>query len=91
MLFKRFCSTLALHSARKGQLCHGGCHIWFQVSLDAASFEVVTNCWASLLPLLQQGLIDVLLCNEEEALAVAKVRLANSTCNLAMYVQELLV
>lgn len=47
--------------------------IWSQVSLDTASFEVVTNCWASLLHLLQQGLVDILLCNEDEALAVAKV------------------
>ena len=44
------------------------------MSLDTASFEVVTNCWASLLDLLQQGLVDILLCNEDEAFAVAKVK-----------------
>lgn len=49
-----------------------------QVSLDTASFEVVTNCWPSLLHLLQQGLVDILLCNEDEALAVAKVQAAPS-------------
>ena len=45
---------------------------WVQVSLDTASFEVVRNCWQSLLSLLQEGLVDLLLCNEDEALAVAE-------------------
>ncbi|KAL3150723.1 hypothetical protein ABBQ32_000510 [Trebouxia sp. C0010 RCD-2024] len=44
-----------------------------EVSLDTASFEVVRNCWQSLLSLLQEGLVDLLLCNEDEALAVAEM------------------
>ena len=44
-----------------------------QVCLDTASFEVVTNCWQTLLSLLKEGLVDLLLCNEDEALAVAEV------------------
>ena len=44
-----------------------------QVCLDTASFEVVTNCWQTLLGLLKEGLVDLLLCNEDEALAVAEV------------------
>lgn len=43
-----------------------------QVCLDTASFEVVRNCWQSLVSLLKEGLVDLLLCNEEEALAVAE-------------------
>lgn len=43
-----------------------------QVSLDTASFEVVRNCWHSLVSLLEEGLVDLLLCNEDEALAVAE-------------------
>lgn len=44
-----------------------------QVCLDTASFEVVRNCWQTLLALLEEGLVDLLLCNEDEALAVAEV------------------
>lgn len=43
-----------------------------QVCLDTASFEVVRNCWQGLLSLLEEGLVDLLLCNEDEALAVAE-------------------
>ena len=42
------------------------------MSLDTASFEVVRNCWQSFVSLLQEGLVDLLLCNEDEALAVAE-------------------
>ena len=44
-----------------------------QVCLDTASFEVVQNCWQTLLSILKEGLVDLLLCNEAEALAVAQV------------------
>ena len=46
-----------------------------QVCLDTASFEVVRNCWQGLLSLLQEGLVDILLCNEDEALTVAEASL----------------
>ena len=44
-----------------------------QVCLDTASFEVVHNCWQTLLSILKDGLVDLLLCNEAEALAVAQL------------------
>jgi len=34
---------------------------------------VVRNCWQTLLNLLEEGLVDLLLCNEDEAIAVAEV------------------
>ena len=37
------------------------------VSLDLASFEVVRNCRAQLTSLLEDGLVDLLFCNEDEA------------------------
>ena len=37
------------------------------VSLDLASFEVVRNCRAQLCSLLDEGLVDLLFCNEDEA------------------------
>ena len=37
------------------------------VSLDLASFEVVRNCRSQLLSLLDDGLVDLLFCNEDEA------------------------
>ena len=37
------------------------------VSLDLASFEVVRNCRAQLASLLEDGLVDLLFCNEDEA------------------------
>jgi sugar/nucleoside kinase (ribokinase family) len=37
------------------------------VSLDLASFEVVRNCRAQLVSLLEDGLVDLLFCNEDEA------------------------
>ena len=37
------------------------------VSLDLASFEVVRNCRSQLLSLLDEGLVDLLFCNEDEA------------------------
>ncbi|DBA91709.1 TPA: hypothetical protein ACH3X1_003306 [Trebouxia sp. C0004] len=49
-----------------------------EVCLDTASFEVVRNCWQTLLNLLEEGLVDLLLCNADEALAVAEM--AGVTC-----------
>eukprot|EP00884_Botryococcus_braunii_P009420 jgi/Botrbrau1/1847/Bobra.146_1s0041.1 len=43
------------------------------VSMDLASFELVCNCWSLLAELLQEGLLDIVVCNEEEALMVAKM------------------
>lgn len=40
------------------------------VSIDLASFECVANCKHALLRLLQQGLIDMVFANEEEAYAL---------------------
>ena len=40
------------------------------VSLDLASFEVVTSCFPILEHLLKRGLIDILFCNEHEASAL---------------------
>ena len=37
------------------------------VSLDLASFEVVRNCRSQLVELLNEGLVDLLFCNEDEA------------------------
>ncbi|PSC70913.1 carbohydrate kinase [Micractinium conductrix] len=42
------------------------------VSIDLASFEVVANCWQHLDALLQERLIDVVFCNEQEAVALCK-------------------
>lgn len=44
-----------------------------QVSLDLASFELVHNCADALVRVLRAGLVDVVFCNEEEALAVLEV------------------
>lgn len=49
-----------------------------QVCVDTASFEVVRNCWQTLRSLMEEGLVDLLLCNEDEALAVAEVLLHTS-------------
>ena len=43
------------------------------MSIDLASFEVVENCFTELHSFLQQGSFDMVLCNEEEAAAIAKV------------------
>lgn len=40
------------------------------VSIDLASFECVANCKQALLELLQEGLIDLVFANEEEAFAL---------------------
>eukprot|EP00878_Enallax_costatus_P015473 GHUV01016208.1.p1 GENE.GHUV01016208.1~~GHUV01016208.1.p1 ORF type:complete len:314 (+),score=77.91 GHUV01016208.1:810-1751(+) len=40
------------------------------VSIDLASFECVANCKAALLELLQDGLLDLVFANEEEAFAL---------------------
>jgi hypothetical protein len=40
--------------------------------MDLASFEVVHSCREALLSLLSEGLINVALCNEEEAAALAE-------------------
>ena len=55
-----------------------------QVCLDTASFEVVQNCWQTLLSILKEGLVDLLLCNEAEALTVAQVNLpvVPASCNI---------
>jgi hypothetical protein len=45
-----------------------------QVSMDMASFEVVDNCRDVLLGVLEEGLLDIVVCNESEALMFAKVR-----------------
>ena len=44
-----------------------------QVSIDLASFEVVQNCFTELEKLLRSRSFDLVLCNEEEAGAIAKV------------------
>jgi sugar/nucleoside kinase (ribokinase family) len=43
------------------------------VSIDLASFECVANCKQPLLELLQEGLIDLVFANEEEAIALLEV------------------
>ncbi|KAI3426463.1 hypothetical protein D9Q98_008830 [Chlorella vulgaris] len=43
-----------------------------RVSLDLASFEVVANCWAALCSLLQERLVDIVFCNEQEAAALCQ-------------------
>ncbi|KAI7846386.1 hypothetical protein COHA_000097 [Chlorella ohadii] len=43
-----------------------------RVSLDLASFEVVQNCWAALDSLLQERLVDIVFCNEQEAEALCQ-------------------
>jgi sugar/nucleoside kinase (ribokinase family) len=43
------------------------------VSIDLASFECVANCKQLLLELLQEGLIDLVFANEEEAVALLEV------------------
>ncbi|PNH08176.1 putative diflavin flavoprotein A 6 [Tetrabaena socialis] len=40
------------------------------VSIDLASFELVRNCKEALLGLLQEGLVDLIFANEEEALTL---------------------
>ena len=40
------------------------------VSLDLASFEVVRGCWGALEALLDQRLVDLVFCNEDEAAAL---------------------
>lgn len=44
-----------------------------RVSLDLASFEVVRNCWKALKDILEAGLVDILFCNEDEAVALGDV------------------
>ncbi|KAK9829366.1 hypothetical protein WJX72_005432 [[Myrmecia] bisecta] len=44
-----------------------------QVSMDLASFEVIRNCTSALQSLLDEGLVDIVFCNEEEAEALAQV------------------
>ena len=44
-----------------------------QVSLDLSSFELVEHCKETLLQLLQEGLVDIVACNEEEVEAFSKV------------------
>ncbi len=44
-----------------------------QVSLDLASFEVVQNCSATLKELLGGGTLEIVFCNEEEAVALTEV------------------
>lgn len=41
------------------------------VCIDLASFELVRSCIDTLLSLLKAGLIDLVFCNEEEAVALA--------------------
>ncbi|KXZ43676.1 hypothetical protein GPECTOR_83g288 [Gonium pectorale] len=41
------------------------------VSIDLASFELVRNCKEALLGLLQDGLVDLIFANEEEAITLA--------------------
>ena len=48
--------------------------VFLQVSIDLASFEVVQNCFGQLQTFLESGSFDLVLCNEEEAAAIAKVR-----------------
>ncbi|KAL4853031.1 putative sugar kinase [Chlorella vulgaris] len=43
-----------------------------KLSLDLASFEVVANCWAALCSLLQERLVDIVFCNEQEAAALCQ-------------------
>ncbi|KAL4449369.1 hypothetical protein ABPG77_007013 [Micractinium sp. CCAP 211/92] len=43
-----------------------------RVSLDLASFEVIFSCWARLDELLQEGLVDIVFCNEQEAQALCE-------------------
>ncbi|PRW45269.1 sugar kinase [Chlorella sorokiniana] len=43
-----------------------------RVSLDLASFEVVQSCWAALDSLLQERLVDIVFCNEQEAEALCQ-------------------
>lgn len=45
-----------------------------QVSLDLASFEVVRACAGPLLDLLRERMMDLVFCNEQEAIALAEVR-----------------
>lgn len=40
--------------------------------MDLASFELVSNCWPLLKELLEARLLDIVLCNEEEANMVAQ-------------------
>lgn len=44
-----------------------------KVSLDLASFEVVSNCVASLTSILEEGLVDILFSNEQEAERLANI------------------
>lgn len=41
--------------------------------MDLASFELVSNCWLLLKQLLEARLLDIVVCNEEEANMVAQV------------------
>jgi sugar/nucleoside kinase (ribokinase family) len=42
------------------------------VSLDLASFELVRSCKDTLVQLLEEGLLDLVFANEEEAVALAE-------------------
>lgn len=44
------------------------------VSLDLAAVEIVRGRWDAIRALLEQGLVDVLFCNDQEAGAVAQAR-----------------
>ena len=41
--------------------------------MDLASFELVENSKETLFKLLHRNLVDIIICNEEEAIALAKV------------------
>ena len=65
-------------------MCASSDRLVIQVCLDTASFEVVQNCWQTLLSVLKEGLVDLLLCNEAEALAVAQVNfpIMSASCSI---------
>lgn len=48
------------------------------MSLDLASYEVVNNNHSTLCRWMQQGLLDLVFCNLEEAQALAKVGASSS-------------
>ncbi len=65
------CEGYTLYKADMAEAAMRKAHaLHMQVSLDLASFELVHNCGDALMRVLKEGLVDVVFCNEEEALAV---------------------
>lgn len=51
------------------------------ISLDLASFEIVSGCWDALYETLKLGLVDIVFCNEDEAAAVARLSRQLKECH----------